>query len=122
MHDVDLNPVLHEIFNDTKTLAKKKKQKVIEVTAGRMCEILYEHGARFDPNGEEIIWPGGCKTFKTSDMQDFLGPSKKGRPKKSKPRSEKFLDEWSKKNDASGFGKRETLFKINFIFRIIYIN
>ena len=84
-----------------------------------MCEILYNYGAQFDPSGEEIIWPGGCKTFKTSDMQQFLGPSKKGRPKKTKPRSEKLIDDWSKKSDTSGFGKREICYKSSFYFNIL---
>ena len=110
IHRPDLTPVLNQILSDAKHLSKKKKQKMIEVTAGRMTEILYEAGARFDPNGEEILWPGGCKSFKTSEVEEFIGPIKKGRPKKSKPLAEQLIDNWHKNTDNTGFRKHKLLF------------
>ena len=110
IHGADLTPVLNQIMSDSKTLSKKKKQKMIEVTAGRMAEILYETGARFDPNGEEIIWSGGCKSLKTSQMDDFIGPTKKGRFKKAKPVAELLIKNWNKNTDNIGFGKRKSFY------------
>ena len=102
-----MNVELHfpiPVLIDDSTLVKRKREKLINVTVGRMVEILLKYGTRFEPSGSEILWPGGHKTFKTHEVSEFLS-QKKGRTKKSKSVAEKVVGNWKGQSSTLGFGK-----------------
>ena len=116
IHKLDCNNFLDVVLTDATTLSKKKNQKIIEVVTGRIAEVLLREGTKFEPGGSEILWPGGYKSFKTSDINEFIG-QKKGRPKKQKNTVEKIVEAWKCPSSTPGIGKCKT----KIIFQCKYI-